>query len=259
MIDWRAMTQAEMAKYFQDLGQKIRGFKVDLDRHNYALPLAHGVWQALHCGYESLATVELGVFAGVGLLALCKAAEFFRGEFGLDIRVYGFDRGTGLPALTGDHRDHPELFSAGKFPMPDEQALRDKLPEWCELIIGDVGETIPRFLQGLEKRRLVFAAFDLDLYSSTVRALPLLAGAPEHYIPALPLYFDDTNSGISHCDWAGERLAVLEFNDAHALRKVSWPLPTLYRIRNFYVLQVLDHPIRQGKERPRFGFQLGPI
>jgi hypothetical protein len=54
-------------------------------------------------------------------------------------------------------------------------------------------------------------------------------------------------------------LAALEFNEAHSLRKISWPLESLYHIRNFYVLQVLDHPIRQGKVRPRYGFQLGPI
>jgi hypothetical protein len=259
MRDWRAMTQVEIRDYFQDLGRKIRNLAADLGRHHYALPLAHGVWQAMHCGYDRLAAVELGVLAGEGLLSLCKAAQFFREEFGLDIQVYGFDSGNGLSALTGDHRDHPELFYAGEFPMPDQDALRASLPAWCELIIGDVGETIPAFLQHLEDRHLAFAAFDLDLYSSTVRALPLLAGAPELYLPAVPLYFDDTNGGISQCDWAGERLAALEFNEAHALRKISWPLESRFQIRNFFVLQVLDHPIRQGKVKPRFGFQLGPI
>jgi hypothetical protein len=54
-------------------------------------------------------------------------------------------------------------------------------------------------------------------------------------------------------------LAALEFNEAHTMRKISWPLESLYRIRNFYVLQVLDHPIRQGKMKARYGFHLGPI
>jgi hypothetical protein len=259
MGDWRAMTQVECRDYFLNLGQKIRNGQVDLGRHRYALSLAHGVWQAIHCGYDRLAAIELGVFFGEGLLNLCKAAQFFRDEFGFDIQVYGFDSGRGLPAMTGDHRDHPELFHLGEFPMPDEQALRASLPEWCELIIGDVGEAISAFHQSLQDRRLAFAAFDLDLYSSTVRALPMLAGSPELYLPAVPLYFDDTANGISQCDWAGERLAVLEFNQAHAMRKISWPLESRYGIHNFFVLQVLDHPIRQGKEKPRFGFQLGPI
>ena len=259
MRDWRAMSQVETRDYFRDLGQKIRSRAVKFGRRTYSLALAHGVWQAMHCNYDRLAVVELGVFRGDGLLSLVKAAEFFREEFGFDIRVYGFDSASGLPPMTGDHRDHPELFQPGGFKMPDQQALRASLPEWCELIIGDVGETIPAFLQRLEDRRLVFVAFDLDLYSSTVRALPLLAGESTHYLPALPLYFDDTNSGISHCDWAGERLAALEFNEAHTMRKISWPLESLYRIRNFYVLQVLDHPIRQGKVKPRYGFHLGPI
>ena len=260
MRDWRAMT-VEILRCFVDFGQKIRGGGGKLGRLAYVLPLAHGVWQALHCNYERLAAVELGVFTGAGLRELCLAAGFFRDEFGIDLRVYGFDRGSGsgLPQLTGDHRDNPELYHVGEFPMPDQEALRASLPAWCELIIGDVGETIPAFLQRTEDRRLAFVAFDLDLYSSTVRALPLLAGAPEHYVPAVPLYFDDTNNGISQCDWTGERLAALEFNAAHALRKISEPLESRFRMRNFYVLQVLDHPIRQGKERPRYGFQIGQI
>jgi hypothetical protein len=260
MKDWRAMSQSECYEYFVDFGQKVRNRAIDLGRDTYALPLAHGVWQAIHCGYDRLAAVELGVYSGRGLRELCRAAQFFRNEFGFDLQVYGFDSGAGLPEPIHDYRDHPELlYHSGEFAMPDHDALRASLPEWCELILGDVGDTIPAFLQGLEDRRLVFAAFDLDLYSSTVRALPLLAGAPELYLPALPLYFDDTNSGISHCDWAGERLAALEFNEVHALRKISSPLESRYRIRNFYVLQVLDHPIRQGNVRPRYGFQIGPI
>jgi hypothetical protein len=261
MRDWRAMTQLEIRDYFFDFGHKIRSNALMLGRRAYVLSLAQGVWQALHCNYEHLAAVELGVFTGAGLRDLCTAAEFFREEFGLDIRVYGFDRGSGsgLPPPTGDYRDNPELYHAGAFPMPDQEALRASLPAWCELVIGDVGETIPAFLQRLEDRRLAFAAFDLDLYSSTTRALPLLAGRPEQYVPAVPLYFDDTNNGITQSDWTGERLAVLEFNEAHALRKISWPLESRYRIHNLYVLQVLDHPIRQGKERPRYGFQIGQI
>jgi hypothetical protein len=259
MRDWRTMTQVEVRDYFVDFGRRIRSNTLDLGRRSYTLPMAYGVWQAIHCDFDRLAVVELGVFAGVGLRDLCKVAEFFRDEFGFDIQVYGFDRGSGLPPTLADHRDNPELYAAGGFPMPDESGLRASLPPWCELIIGDVGETIPAFLQRLEDRRLAFVAFDLDLYSSTVRALPLLAAPPEHYVPALPLYFDDTNKGISQSDWTGERLAALEFNAAHALRKISWPLEDRFRIFNFYILQVLDHELRQGKVRPRFGFQIGPI
>jgi len=133
------------------------------------------------------------------------------------------------------------------------------LPEWCDLIIGDVGETIPWLHRRLRDRRLAFVAFDLDLYSSTVRTMPLLAGAPALYLPAVPRYFDDTSAGISHRGWAGEKLALPKFNEAHTLRKISWPLESLYHIRRSFVLQVLDNPLRQGKVRPRNPFQPGPI
>ena len=61
MRDWRAITQVEIRNYFVDFGQKIRGGGLKLGRLAYVLPLAHGVWQALHCNYERLAAVELGV------------------------------------------------------------------------------------------------------------------------------------------------------------------------------------------------------
>ena len=89
--------------------------------------------------------------------------------------------------------------------------------------------------------------------------MPPLAAAPALCPPAVALYFDDTNPGISHCDWAGERLAALDFNETHTLRKISWPLESFTHIRNFFVLQVLDHPTPQGKVWRRYGFQPGPI
>ena len=61
--------------FVRNLVEKIRGRAArPWPARLYALPLAHGVWQAIHCGHDRLATVELGVYTGKGLLDLCKAA-----------------------------------------------------------------------------------------------------------------------------------------------------------------------------------------
>jgi len=204
--------------------------------------------------------VEFGVFRGEGLLDLCRSAAVFRDEFGLDIQVYGFDSGKGLSAPTGDYRDQPELYSQGMHADPDPEALRAKLPEYCELVIGDVGETAALFEPRLNGRVVGFVSFDLDLYSSTVRALPFLTFSPERYLPAVPMYFDDMGRTITECPWVGEELAIHEFNAAHALRKIDRKDRSLWWIANFFVLQVLDHPMRQsGGVKARFQIGIHPV
>jgi hypothetical protein len=262
MRDWRLMSYDEINIFFADFGKKVRtdpqpfGIKY---RH-YLMSLAYGVKEAMICGYDRLAAVEFGVFYGAGLLDLCSSAAVFRDEFGLDIQVYGFDGGIGLPKFVGDYRDQPEMFVPGNFKMPDQDALRAKLPKFCELIIGDVGDTIQDFEPRLNDRVLAFASYDLDLYSSTVRALPFLTFGPEKYLPAVPMYFDDNAKTLTQCPWAGEELAIHEFNAAQPLRKIERKDQANWWITNFFVLQVLDHPIRQGGAvKPRFPLGIHPV
>jgi hypothetical protein len=262
MRDWRAMSYTEVNEYFAALITKIRNESqpFGIKYRHYLLGLAYGVKEAIICGYDRLAAVEFGVFYGAGLLDMCKSAAFFRDEFGMDIQVYGFDGGVGLPRLIGDYRDQPEMFMAGNFKMPDQEALRAELPAFCELVIGDVGETVKGFEPRLNDRVLAFASYDLDLYSSTVRALPFLTFQPERYLPAVPMFFDDNHKTLTQCPWAGEELAIHEFNDAHALRKIERKDRSMWFMVNMFVLHVLDHPIRQtGPVRPGFPIGIHPV
>ena len=262
MRDWRAMSFAEINEYFTALVKKIRAEPepFGIKYRGYLLGLAYGVKEAIICGYDRLVTAEFGVFYGAGLLGLCKSAAVFRDEFGLDIQVYGFDGGTGLPAFIGDYRDQPETFIPGEFKMPDQEALRAKLPAFCELVIGDVGTTVQGFEPRLDGRVLAFASFDLDLYSSTVRALPFLTFSPERYLPAVPLYFDDNAKTLTQSQWAGEELAIQEFNVAHALRKIERKDQSRWWMTNLFALHVLDHPMRKGGAiKPRFPLGIHPV
>ncbi|WOJ89515.1 hypothetical protein RZS28_17275 [Methylocapsa polymorpha] len=248
----------EIRATFHEIGQAIRAGKLGVEPHRYpyALGLAHGVCQAIHCGYDSLVAVELGVAHGNGLMNLCRAAAYFRERFRFSIDVYGFDNAAGLPEPQG-YKDHPEIWSKGDFARPDHEGVRVGLPEFGHLIIGDVGETVRAFEQTLGDRHLAFVSVDLDYYSSTKRAMPLFQFAPERYIPALPVYFDDVRGLISMNPWCGEELAISEFNAENEMRKIARKDYGVHP--QFYICHVLDHPIRQGTIKPKFSFEIWPF
>ena len=120
-----------------------------------------------------VAVVEFGVAGGEGLLALENEAAAVEAELGVSIKVFGFDNGpAGLPQFIGDHRDHPDKWKLGDFPM-DEPLLRSKLTRRTTLVLGNVEETVPLFFDDPSVPPVGFVAFDLDLYSSTTHALRL--------------------------------------------------------------------------------------
>jgi hypothetical protein len=249
-------TNTDLRNHFLPIGHAIRTGKLKLGRPHYALPLTLGVYEAVCCGYGQIAAVEMGVAGGDGLLALCEAAAFFRDTMDIDVRVYGFDNATGLPALQG-HRDHPELWEKGQFLLPDAAALRQRLPDFAELHIGDIADTIDAFHATLANRPLAFCAIDVDLYSSTKSCFRMLEWEPTCYLPATPFYFDDTESFIVYNDWCGEELAMREYNEAHEKRKFQ--KNPAFDIRRFSVLHVLDHPVRTGAQSPIFPLRIVPM
>lgn len=246
----------ELANTFREIGAKIRQKQLDIGRPQYATSLGQGVMQALHCGYDKIVAVELGVGQGQGLLELCKAAEYYREKFEIDIQVYGFDNATGLPPITG-YKDHPEIWQTGQFKMNNPDSIQSKLPEFGHLIIGDIGETVRDFETTIYGARLAFVSIDLDYYSSTVRAMPLFEMNAQSYVPALPVYVDDVEVLISYNPWCGEEAALNEFNETHEFRKFH--RKPNFAIHNFYVFHVLDHPIRTGKVKPLIPLEIRGI
>ena len=93
----------------------------------------------------------------------------------------------------------------------------------------------------------------MDYYSSTKRALRLLTGAPELYLPIVPVYLDDIAS-YACSDWSGEMLAVNEFNEEQPIRKIA-PFTLLRSRRIFkntqwidrmFACHIHDHPVRSA-------------
>jgi hypothetical protein len=224
-------------------------------RQQFAFPILHAARQAAARGLRRITMVEFGVASGAGLQNMCGiAAEVMRAT-GVQIDLYGFDTGTGMPAPV-DHRDHPEHWQEGDFPM-DVDRLRNALPPFAHLVIGDVENTIPEFLSTLSPDRpLAFVSLDLDYYSSTKKAMAIFQAPPELYLPTVLVYLDDIVEE-STSPWGGEQLALNEFNQEVELRKIA-PFPMLRAKRIFknpqwidqiYVLHVLDHEERRAKIR----------
>lgn len=232
--------------------------KVDFDlvvRQQYAFPILYAADMAKKYGYKAVTIVEFGVAGGAGLLNMCRIAERTTAATGIEFRIFGFDTGTGMPSPI-DYRDIPESFQAGDFPM-DEQRLRQVLPDFAKLIIGDVTETVPAFCASLGKDApLGFVAVDVDYYSSAKKALDVLRASPEKYLPIVPVYLDDIGVDGSN-PWTGELLAVNEFNEENALRKIA-PFTMLRSQRIFkntqwidrmFSAHVHDHALRSKENR----------
>lgn len=213
-------------------------------RQNYRWGTLCAASLAKNLGYERISVIEFGVAGGNGLIALENSAADIEALSGVKIDVYGFDTAQGLPKPV-DHRDLPQMWSEGHYGM-DEGALRRKLKR-AELIIGPVSKTVPEFIRR-KPAPIGFVSFDMDLYSSTMDAFELFSGHSDLILPRVTCYFDDI-FGYSHGDFSGERLAMTDFNLAHAHRKVSKLYGLRYLVQvelkwaeMMYMLHAFDHP-----------------
>jgi hypothetical protein len=208
--------------------------EMNLSRYaHYIWGVIQGVRLAHVLGIPRVSVIEFGVAGGNGLVALERIAIRVEAEYDVGIDVYGFDMGIGLPKPR-DHRDLPNLFAEGDYPM-NVEALRQRLRR-AQLLIGPVSDTVVRFLQS-GPAPVCFISNDLDLYSSTAEAFRLLDGPPGCLLPRVHCYFDDI-LGLTYGDCNGERLAIAEFNAQHDMRKLS----QIYGLRFFLPRQYSDSP-----------------
>lgn len=226
-----------------------------VDRPYYAYGMLRAADLARYFGKKKVTACEFGVAQGAGLLNMLELAEQITRETGVEFRIVGFDTGEGLPRVDG-HKDHPELWSVGDFPMVDRDALRARLGDRVELIFGDVEDTVDGFLATIDPEApMGFVSIDVDIYTGTVSALRSLEGRPEQYLPVVSMYLDDVDSIFAN-DWCGELAAINEFNAAHDLRKIGpdrsvaggRPAKVSGWFQRMHTYHLLDHEDRQ---RPR--------
>ncbi len=234
---------------FGSFRQRVN-FDLLVRQHN-AYSILSAADRALYYGVKSITIVEFGVAAGAGLMNMCQLAQRVSKVTGVDIKVVGFDSGKGMPPPQG-FRDHPELYQEGDFPM-DFESLRAKLPSNGELILGQLHETVAQFRDHRldSAAPLAYVVIDVDYYSSTVDALEIFDGPPEAYLPLTLIYLDDVALD-HHNPFAGEELAVREFNDAHDYRKATrhefLETSRIFRrapwLKHIYFMHIMDHSTR---------------
>ncbi|MCB1018968.1 MAG: hypothetical protein H6509_15930 [Bryobacterales bacterium] len=198
---------------------RTKAFWDAVDRPHYLTGLFAAADQGAKHGAKEISAFEFGVAQGAGLLALQAHAERVERETGVRIRVFGFDTGEGLPSFTGDYRDHPDLWRPGQYRM-DVERLQKALTSRTELVLGNIAETIPKFLERDDIPPAGFVSIDVDLYSSTSVALELLGSRQRRMLPNVAMYFDDLTFFNNH-RYAGEFLAIEEFNERHDEVKID--------------------------------------
>jgi pimeloyl-ACP methyl ester carboxylesterase len=175
---------------------------------------------AKRLGLTRVSVVEFGVAGGNGLLALENHAEQVRRALGVDVEVYGFDTGQGLPRPT-DYRDLPYHWKEGFFRM-DPEALQARLRS-AHLVLGEIRDTLPSFVDRHNPAPIGAVMHDMDLYSSTAEGLKLFDVEEKYRLPRIFTYFDDIigHDAALYNDYTGERLAIAEFNESHPGLKIS--------------------------------------
>lgn len=190
------------------------------ERPYYAYCVYHSADLAKKLGYPEISVVEFGVAGGNGLVLLERYADEVAKEIGIEIQVYGFDTGQGLPGPV-DYRDLLYHWQPGFFAM-DEDRLRQRLRH-ARLVIGDIRETSAVFFDTYNPAPLAAVMHDLDFYSSTEVALTMFEVDEKYRLPRIFCYFDDIvgDEVELYNDFTGERLAIAEFNERNESKKLS--------------------------------------
>lgn len=247
VTDWTAEHE------WKKLLELLREDQLSSTKPAYAYCAALACVEARHCGRSSIVVAELGVAWGEGLHELASIGEILTRMTGIDVSVVGFDRHGGLPTVA-DHRDHPEVWREGQFANLELTELREELAGRAELVVGDLSETIPDFLAGLDPNQVLGAVMlDVDLYTSARDALRIFDAAATCYLPAVPMYVDDVDALLSFNGRCGEALAIAEYNAASEIRhiepkrvRIGWPGRRWHQ--KIYACHVLDHPMRNGSQ-----------
>jgi hypothetical protein len=199
-----------------------------VDRPHYGYCVYNAAVLARKLGYRRISVLEFGVAGGSGLLNLEYHAREIKKKLGVDIEIYGFDTGEGLPEPL-DYRDLPYHWKKGFYKM-DVPALQAKL-KIAKLVLGNVAKTSKDFFDTYNPAPIGAISYDFDFYSSTVDAFRMLEVDEKYYLPRVFCYFDDTvGTEIElYSEFTGVRLAINEFNRDHNNIKIGLPYYLLAR------------------------------
>jgi hypothetical protein len=188
-------------------------------RAHYGHCIYEAAQLASRLNYPKLSVIEFGCGGGNGLLdAEMHIAEIAK-IFPVNVELYGFDTGTGLPPGQ-DYRDLLHYFRSGQFQMQPNN-LKKRLTIG-KLVLGNVKDTCKTFFADYDPAPIGCVFHDLDFYSSTRDALTLFDADAAYFLPRVFMYFDDiigNNTWLAN-EFVGEQLAINEFNQQHAGKKI---------------------------------------
>ncbi|MEM1045752.1 MAG: hypothetical protein AAGL24_06360 [Pseudomonadota bacterium] len=211
-------------KPWKKFGGGSFGLRLDYDifsRPHYAFCTYYAARQACALGIGRISVAEFGVAGGRGLIELESLAAEVEAELPVKIDIYGFDTGEGLPDPV-DYRDLPYIWQAGFYKM-DQDALKRRLKR-SKLILGNVKDTVPTFIQKYDPAPLAAAFLDLDFWSSTLDAMKIFEAPDDRILPRVFCYCDDVISSIDGGllnDYVGQLAAIKDYNDAQPSRKMT--------------------------------------
>jgi hypothetical protein len=215
-------------------------------RPSYAYCTYHAADLARRLGIPKISVIEFGVAGGNGLVFLRDFAARVQKALGVEIEVYGFDTGAGLPEVTA-LEDLPYWFRPSQYRM-DVAALQSKLYP-AKLVLGNVADTVSGFCAQHNPAPIGAIFNDLDLYTSTRDSLKLFEQDPSRFLPRVFMYLDDVIGSelemYSECN--GQLLAISEFNRQQQAVHIGRNQNLLarndasYRYQIYYV-HFLEHP-----------------
>ena len=185
------------------LSLKFKTFKP-----HYESILYEACLEAKKLGIHQVSVIELGVAGGAGIVSLEKYKKKIEKVLDINIKIYGFDMGSGLPKIEADE-DLPFLWRKGLYNI-DKAALEKKVNS--KIFYGDVKNTVDDFVK-INKNNICCIFFDLDLYTSTINFLNQIPKIKDHLLPRVLCYFDDVYVFENYINqFNGVFKAIDEFN-----------------------------------------------
>jgi hypothetical protein len=243
----RAKLSKEIARRFKLFPYETRVELSAIERPHYGYCVLQAAKLAKKLGHNSVSVIEFGVAGGNGLVNLEMHAGEVSKLTGIEIQIFGFDTGQGLPP-PNDYRDLPYHWRPGFFAM-DTKQLKAKLTR-SQLVLGNIAETLPHFVRDYDPAPIGAIILDLDYYSSTRDAIKLFELHRTNLLPRGFIYFDDiVGDEVSlFSEYSGQLLAIGEFNASHDMQKIckttyltKTPYPETWH-HQIYIYHDFDSP-----------------
>ena len=224
---------------------KLLSLKYKSFRPHYETVLYESVREAKKLGYKKLCVLELGVAGGNGMIALESCKKKIEKVFDVEINVYGFDTGNGMPD-SKDVADARFNWKKGDYNM-NQKELKSKING--KLYLGLIDETIKDFIKD-NSSYICAIFFDMDYYSSTKSFLNKIPEIKNMLLPRVLCYFDDLYTPNNYMGkFIGEYKAITEFNNENSNQKLMKSLDHISDYKfplakgSLFSLHTFDHKL----------------